>query len=80
MRSVFSIYNFGALILFFGLLWMFLSHAVHENVINQSEETSHVFHIFQGLILVLIGLFVMIKDDLIESKLSLIKRRTIADG
>ncbi|MBI2148894.1 hypothetical protein HYU23_04390 [Candidatus Woesearchaeota archaeon] len=63
MKNIFSWYNVGALILFIGLLWMFLPHAFHERLISQIEETSHIIHIFQGVIISIVGIFVMVLSN-----------------
>jgi len=62
MKNSQVIYVFGTIILFIGLLWMFLPHALHEQVLNREEETKHIFHIFQGVLIVVIGLLIMIKS------------------
>ncbi|MBI5803097.1 hypothetical protein HY448_00195 [Candidatus Pacearchaeota archaeon] len=44
---------------FLGLLWMFLPHAFHNTITNDTA-TEHITHILQGLIPVLLSLAVLI--------------------
>jgi len=60
MKKIISWYNFGALVLFIGLFWMFLSHAFHERLISQVEENFHIIHIFEGLLITITGLIFML--------------------
>ena len=61
------IYFVGSVILFLGLLWMFLPHAFH-NVITEEDETEHYVHLIQGLIITILGLFIMIITNTPSSK------------
>ncbi len=57
------IYFIGSITLFIGLLWMFLPHAYHEEIlenVSYNVDLSHITHTVQGLILTLIGLIIMI--------------------
>lgn len=57
------IYLAGSIIAFVGLLWMFIPHIYHSGIIGETigiAETGHIWHIFQGLVVFLIGVFVMI--------------------
>ena len=56
------LYYLGIFLLFIGLLWMFLPHALHEQVLNKEEETEHIFHIFQGALITILGLIIMVKN------------------
>ncbi len=58
-KEVVSWYNFGALLLFLGLLWMFLPHAVHTVILSKEQETEHIVHVFQGAVAALGGLGIM---------------------
>lgn len=51
-------YIFGSVILFLGLLWMFLPHAVHEAIL--ADEVEHLYHTLQGVIVAVFGLGIMI--------------------
>ena len=57
------LYTVGTVLLFLGLLWMFLPHASHALILNEKEETSHFLHIFEGLIAVVIGVTILIKTE-----------------
>ena len=57
-----QLYYFGIFLLFIGLLWMFLPHILHEQVINSEEEKEHIIHIFQGVLIVILGLLIMVKN------------------
>ena len=59
-ESILTAYNFGALLLFLGLLWMFLPHAVHQLILSEEQETSHILHIVQGVIVAVGGLGFML--------------------
>lgn len=61
-KEIFSWYNFGALLLFLGLFWMFAPHAVHHAILGAAEEASHIEHIFQGVIAALGGLGLMMLE------------------
>ena len=60
-------YNIGCVILFFGLVWVFLPHATHSKVervflgISESdaEERSHLVHTFEGFGIVMGALGLM---------------------
>mgnify|MGYP001561566409 CR=1 FL=1 len=62
------LYFFGTVLLFIGLFWMFLPHATHEKIISADENLSHITHIFQGVVLVIIGLAVMIFSNKLENR------------
>ncbi len=53
------LYYLGSFLLFIGLLWMFLPHAYHQRILNAKEEVNHLIHIFEGLIIAVIGLVIM---------------------
>ena len=57
-----SWYNFGALLLFLGLLWTFLPHAAHEVLVQELEKEgeSHITHMLQGIGIALAGLALMV--------------------
>jgi hypothetical protein len=63
MKSIFSWYNFGTLILFLGLLWMFLPHAAHELLLSEIEEAEHYVHILQGTMLTLAGIGFLVLEQ-----------------
>jgi len=61
-----TIYYIGAVLLFIGLLWVFLPHASHAQVTEtltghgeEEEETEHYIHLLQGLIAIIAGLILM---------------------
>ena len=54
-----KLYIFGSILLFLGLLWMFLPHAVHTSLTREKEIT-HIFHTLEGFAVVVIGLGIMI--------------------
>jgi nitrate reductase gamma subunit len=56
------LYALGCIILFLGLLWMFLPHAYHSSIL-QEDETSHLFHTFEGAIGALLGLIILIASS-----------------
>ena len=49
----------GALILFLGLLWMFLPHQYHEAILTPEQEEEHYIHIIQGIIPTILGIILM---------------------
>lgn len=63
------IFFLGSLFLFLGLFWLLLPHAYHEKLTE--FDSSHLFHILEGLILTLLGLILMIYS---EKKLNLLSK------
>lgn len=63
-----KIYWICTIVLFLGLLWMFLPHAAHNLIISEVEETEHYEHIIQGLIPTILSLIVMILNEKHSSK------------
>ena len=61
------LYPLGCLLLFLGLLWLFLPHAAHEKVTGEAE-TLHIEHLFQGIILTLAGLALILIHNNKEAK------------
>ena len=59
-KEIISWYNFGAFILFLGLLWMFLPHAAHEIIIQENND--HILHVFEGAAVAITGIGLMILD------------------
>ena len=59
--KIISWYNFGALLLFLGLLWTFLPHAAHGLILHEveAESESHLTHMIQGMGVAIAGLAVM---------------------
>lgn len=57
-----TLYWICTVVLFLGLLWVFLPHAFH-NAITQENETSHYTHIIEGIIPTIIALVVMIWNE-----------------
>ena len=65
-------YIIGSIILFLGLFWMFLPHAYHAEIVSlrESEDlSSHLIHTFQGLLVALIGLTLMIGVEKYKKRL-----------
>lgn len=62
-KQVISWYNFGALILFLGLLWMFLPHTVHNAILGPEEAEEHFVHIFQGVVIAIAGIVLMVLES-----------------
>lgn len=75
--KIFTLYNLGALILFLGLLWMFLPHATHESILDQVEQegASHLSHTIHGAIAAVIGLVIMGIANHIQDKNNKKKKR-----
>jgi len=42
---------------------MFLPHAFHAKILSEQEETNHLYHVFQGLVGVIMGLAIMFKTE-----------------
>lgn len=61
------IYNIGCVLLFFGLLWMMVPHALHSKAErallgisdSEAEESSHYTHLLEGLGVVIVALGIM---------------------
>jgi nitrate reductase gamma subunit len=62
-------HNFGVLVLFLGLSWMFLPHATHVAIIDDEESEEHIIHVIEGGIAALAGV------GLIEFENRRLKRR-----
>ena len=60
MKTKRYIYWLGTFILFLGLLWMFLPHTTHHLILNEHEESSHLFHTMEGGFIAVIGIMVMV--------------------
>jgi len=58
MKKYKLVYVIGGIILFLGMLWMFLPHTAHEALTHEVNE-SHLTHTIQGAIVILIGLFIL---------------------
>lgn len=62
-----TIYWICTVVLFLGLLWMFLPHAAHNAIVfeieHEEEETEHYEHVIQGLIPTLLALAGMIWNE-----------------
>ena len=52
-------YFFGSFILFLGLLWVFLPHTAHQELLP-GDEVEHLYHTLQGAAVVVVGLGIMI--------------------
>jgi len=61
--KLFSLYSLGTLLLFFGLLWMFLPHTAHATVLGPEDMTSHYMHIAEGLVVTVAGLGLMVYGE-----------------
>ena len=61
-------YYLGCILLFLGLLWMFLPHATHHLIeIPSAENQEHIADIFEGLASVLAGLgFILLSEKYSE--------------
>lgn len=69
MKSkILTMFNTGAVILFIGFLWIFLPHAAHAEITNNLEE-NHLFHIFEGLVIALTGLTLMVLSNRYDKNL-----------
>ncbi len=71
-------YGLGCIVLFLGLVWMFLPHAFHDEVlsnIGEEHESTHFTHTLQGAIVAIIGLIVLILSNRKMNALSKGKRR-----
>lgn len=64
MKTLFII---GSIILFFGLLWLLLPHTIHEKFVLTKDDI-HIRHIYQGIILIILGLVVMVVSNKLEKK------------
>ncbi len=62
------LYYFGTLLLFLGLLWMFLPHTAHDIILNESEQSSHLFHTFEGAFIAIVGIVIMVISNKLENK------------
>lgn len=59
-----KVYWICTIILFLGLLWMFLPHAAHGVITGDAEEeTEHYEHMIQGLIATVLALVGMIWNE-----------------
>ncbi len=58
-----KLYWICTIVLFLGLLWMFLPHAAHGAITGVEEETEHYEHVIQGLIPTLLALVGMIWNE-----------------
>ncbi len=58
-----KLYWICTIVLFLGLLWMFLPHTAHNAIITEEEETEHYEHIIQGLIPTLLALIGMVWNE-----------------
>jgi nitrate reductase gamma subunit len=63
MTKLLSWYNLGTLILFLGLLWMFLPHATHVELLGEQDETAHIFHIIEGAAVVVAALGLLVLEQ-----------------
>ena len=58
------LYFLGSILVFIGLFWMLLPHALHEQIIVEIDEEglgiSHYIHLLEGLIPTILGLILMI--------------------
>ena len=59
------LYAFGCIVLFLGLLWMFLPHAYHSILLQEDEEheTSHLFHTLEGACGAVLGLIILVASN-----------------
>ena len=55
-----TIYILGSILLFLGLLWMFLPHTTHQVMLNEEEEISPILHILEGVVVAILGLGIML--------------------
>jgi hypothetical protein len=65
MKTAKILYGIGCVVLFLGLLWMFLPHAYHGAILQEDEEreTSHLFHTLEGAIGAVLGLIILIVSN-----------------
>ncbi|MBM3233072.1 hypothetical protein FJZ18_02810 [Candidatus Pacearchaeota archaeon] len=54
-----TLYVIGSVLLFIGLIWLFLPHVYHNQALGSSDE-SHYMHILEGVIVVFLGLITLI--------------------
>ena len=55
-------YALGCIILFLGLLWMFIPHTYHNEVL-QGDESSHLTHTFEGALATVLGLVILVVSN-----------------
>jgi hypothetical protein len=59
-----KLYWICTIVLFLGLLWMFLPHATHSVITGKAEEeTEHYVHLIEGAIPTIISLILMIWNE-----------------
>jgi len=56
------IYFLGAIILFLGLIWAFLPHAFHDEILTggELEGESHLIHTLQGIVVAIVGIGILV--------------------
>lgn len=52
------LYTLGCILLFLGMLWMFLPHAAHEQLTQNTS--SHLLHTLQGAIVAVTGVIFLV--------------------
>jgi len=68
MNTLKILYLLGGILLFIGLLWMFLPHATHAAILGEEDEAEHYVHIIQGIIPTILGLILLLWYDKRENK------------
>lgn len=58
MKQLVTWYNVGILVLFVGLLWMFLPHTAHAQILLE-ESGEHYIHLVEGVVITVLGIGIL---------------------